>query len=471
MIKKSVYFIDNQYFKSKLIVLSALLLFLLSGCDNSRVYWQETYEHQTNLIKQYPFDVSILREALPTAEMPVKDIKNKLAYGLPKEGEGECYVFIGEAIELDSNDVRALRNFIERGNTAFIASKYISKRLLRPYVNQKIVQSDVYKTEEEEITEEDVSEEDSDNQGIVEEDQEQTTNYYEENNLSKKIEYQTFRDSFLTVQLFQPDSFTYQTGFYNAINKLNFATEHRFFNHFIENGFLKEAKALGSVQGKYINFLSLPFGKGKLFIHSMPILFTNVEIIEPQGKIHIEKVLSNLPTGKVYWDKVNQTDIATAQRLDEEVEEKQGRNNILKYVVGHPSLASAWYLILGGTVLFFVFGAKRRQRIIPVISSKNNTSLVYIQSLGRLYFQRQNHRQLAIMKYKFFLSFVRSKYGIKTTKIDDSFINGLNEKSGISKQLIGQLINDAQYAVEQPIDEYFLVNLHNNMQYFYKNCK
>ncbi len=475
MLKILFYIIDNQRIKSKLGLVLILISLFFPACGD-KVNWKETYEHDTNDTNQNPFDVSILRQAITTEQMPVSDINQKLAFALPKEGTGENYIFIGEAMELDSNDARALRNFIERGNTAFIASKYISQRLLKNYLNTKgigHIEEEVENTTENEtaqVEEFTNLEEDS----LASETAETLTLPEQEAsflNTMESSEYQIFKDSNLLVRVFLPDTFHFQTGYYNALGKNHFGVEHRYFNHFFNHNFLKNARKLGDLQREYANFLVLPYGKGQLFIHSTPILFTNVEMIEQAGKTLAEKTLAHLPTGKIYWDKGNQTDISSARRLDIDAPDEKSANNILKYVIGHASLASAWYVILGTTLLFFVFGAKRRQRIIPVLAGKQNTSLTYLQALGRLYFQKQNHTQLANMKLRYFLSFVRQRYGIKTTALDEAFTIRLSQKSGISVTEIRKLVKDSNYVLEQGIDEVYLAEYHQTVQYFYKNCK
>jgi hypothetical protein len=446
-----------------------LLLLLLLGiaCD-SRVRWNETYEHQLSDANVSPMDVSMLRALLPSAKFKVKDIKAKLAFSLPKEGTNENYIFIGEAIELDSNDAKHLKNFIERGNTALIISKYISKRLLRGYFSESNTPQQL---EAEMLAAEN------------EPDDEWATNETADTAMANDAkvpppyanysnEYLNFKDSVLTVCSFFPDTFCYNTGYYNAIMESRFPANYYHFDHFFSQNLLKGAIPMGNVQKQWNNFLLLPYGKGRLLLHSMPILFTNIEIQNKQGKTYIEKILGLLKGEQIYWDKANQTNINNARKLDLETSPfQQANNNILKYVIGHESLAYAWFTLLAIAVLFLLFGAKRRQRIIPVLPNKTSNTLNYLQALGRLYFFQQNHTALAKMKFKHFQAFVRQHYSIPTTRLDSKFVEKLAQKSNVPMQYINAILEDAIYAEQFAIDEQHLTKLHKNLEYFYKNCR
>lgn len=459
--------------------LSWLIFILVFAACGSKIRWEETYEHQLDDAETSPLDVSMLRALLPSAQFKVQDIKSKLAFALPKEGEGENYVFIGEAVELDSNDVKHLKNFLERGNTAFISSKYISKRLLRHCFNiksEETIEEEMIEVENQDsqndaesndiTAEEEISNEETE---TVENETSQVPTFASE---SYAGEYLTFNDSTLKICSFYPDTFCYTSGYYNAVMESRFPAKYFHFSHYFKQGLIKDVIPLGNVQGEYNNFLMLPYGKGRLILHSMPILFTNVELQDSQGKIYIEKALSHLKGEKIYWDKANQTSINNARRLDLETSPfQQNGNNILKYVMGHDSLAYAWFTLLGIAILFLIFGTKRRQRIIPVLVSKKNNTLSYLQALGRLYFFQQNNTGLAQMQIKHFMAFIRHRYGISTTTHDSKFITRLAQKSNIEEQHIKAILDDANYVQQYAVDEVFLIGIHKKLEHFYKNCR
>jgi hypothetical protein len=455
-----------------IIAVVALVVFILRY--NSSIDWTETYRHNLETANKNPFDLSILRAALSSEPNAVKDLESKLSVSLPKEGEGENFIFVGEAMRLDSTDAKGLRNFIERGNTALISSKYISKRLLKHLIINEIpIDTSSIATEQDstEINESEMSNDTTTNENLTVITPDEMKDIYEKYKSSNGIEYQNIKDSNFVSRIFATDTLVYHTGYYNAMEAKHFPVSLLHLNHIVANSLLKDVKPLGDLQQKYVNFVTIPYGRGKLLLHSTPIFFSNVEIIDPKGKEHIEHILAYLPKGKIYWDKYSQTDISTARLLDQDNAKQDKNYNMLKYIIGHRSLASAWYLLLATALLFLIFGAKRRQRIIPVLQEKTNTSLTYIQALGRLYFRQQNHTGLANMKFKHFLAYVRQRYGINTTQFDEPFFFRLAQKSGIDIAHIRQLIEKAQYAERLPIDENYLTAFHQDLELFYSNCK
>lgn len=62
----------------------------------------------------------------------------------------------------------------------------------------------------------------------------------------------------------------------------------------------------------------------------------------------------------------------------------------------------AIYLTLGGLLLFCMFYARRRQRVIPVVEEPANRSLEFVKLIGTLYHQKHINRDLLQKKYSYF---------------------------------------------------------------------
>ena len=94
--------------------------------------------------------------------------------------------------------------------------------------------------------------------------------------------------------------------------------------------------------------------------------------------------ISWLPTGRpVWWDEY----------------QKQGRageQSLLRVVLAHPALKTAYYLLLLGGLLLALVEARRRQRIIPTLRPLPNTTLLFTRTVADLYRQaRGGHHVLA----------------------------------------------------------------------------
>ncbi|MBK6839709.1 MAG: hypothetical protein IPG90_16740 [Bacteroidetes bacterium] len=142
------------------------------------------------------------------------------------------------------------------------------------------------------------------------------------------------------------------------------------------------------------------------------------------------------------------------------------------YILSQDSLRWAWYLVLALTILYMIFFGKRRQRIIPILEPKKNTSLEYIRTVGQLYYQERNHRVICIHKMKLFQAFLRSKYFINTYEVDDDTIEKIAVKSTVDKEVIRSIFSQYNWIDKNlDISDQMLINFHQQIEKFYKTCK
>ncbi len=182
-----------------------------------------------------------------------------------------------------------------------------------------------------------------------------------------------------------------------------------------------------------VNFIKVRYKNGEVFLHTQPTAFTNFHLLKKDHYQYAEKVLSYVPQGNVFWFRKQQ---------DGEVIS----DSPLRYITSQPALKWAWYLFLLGMLVFILFNAKRKQRVVPIISPLGNTTIDFTKSIGNLYFQEGDHDNIINKKIIYFLEKIRNEYLIDTTKLDDEFVKKLHLKSG--KEL-----HDIKQAV-------FLINTH-----------
>jgi len=90
-------------------------------------------------------------------------------------------------------------------------------------------------------------------------------------------------------------------------------------------------------------------------------------------------------------------------------------------------------------LLYLIFRAKRRQRVIPVNEPVTNTSLEFIDTIGRLYFQKGNPRQLILQKMKYLQNFIKNRYGLNVQEWDAKFMDRLSQKSNVPRDLLERI--------------------------------
>ncbi|HLS11008.1 MAG TPA: DUF4350 domain-containing protein [Flavobacteriaceae bacterium] len=187
----------------------------------------------------------------------------------------------------------------------------------------------------------------------------------------------------------------------------------------------KSHEILGKEVGEkeYANFIKVKHGKGTIYLHSEPLILTNYYLLESDNSRYVESVFSYLPNRETVW----------FSRANKQVAES---SSPMRFILSNPPLRYAWWVFLGGLLLFVIFNAKRKQRIVPVIEPLENTTVEFVKSIGNLYLQEGNPHDMMAKKAQYFLHHVRTEFLIDTQLLDDKFIRDLHLKTGKSKSKI-----------------------------------
>ncbi len=178
--------------------------------------------------------------------------------------------------------------------------------------------------------------------------------------------------------------------------------------------------------------VSVPYGKGEVIFVSSPLLFTNYGMLEGNTSVYIFRLMSYLADLPVYRTEAY---VKTDAML---VAEQSPFREFIK----RPPLRWALYLALLGVVLFMIFTARRRQRVIPILSKPANRSLEFIQLIGTLYYQRKDHVDLVRKKFKLFAEELRKTAGVDISDVntDDREYLLLAEKTGMNSDRLKKVI-------------------------------
>ncbi len=118
----------------------------------------------------------------------------------------------------------------------------------------------------------------------------------------------------------------------------------------------------------------------------------------------------------------------------------QAKRSPLSVIFKYPALRATWLIFLYGLLLYVLFNAKRRQRIVPIIKPLKNTTIEFTQSIGNLYLQEINATSITAKKIIYFLDKIRNRYYLDTKTLDDEFVKRLHTKSGKDIQLIKEIV-------------------------------
>ncbi|WOD42499.1 DUF4350 domain-containing protein [Hwangdonia lutea] len=211
---------------------------------------------------------------------------------------------------------------------------------------------------------------------------------------------------------------------------------------------------------KHVNFIHVPFGEGNIYLHLEPKAFTNYNLLKEDRYKYAEGIISYLPENDVYFD--SYTKIQTG--YDGNVEKESN----LSWFLEQLSFKWAWYTALIFGILFMIFNAKRRQRIIKIIKPLQNTSVAFVKTISNLYFETQDHKNLIDKKITYFLERVRTDFNMDTSVLNDDFIVKLASKTGKKKEDVKKLIDYINWLRTK--NEFFednLIQLNKLIEAFY----
>jgi hypothetical protein len=411
-----------------------VVLMVLLWRTPQRHSWLETYKEDS----RDPFGTQVIFELLKSyfPGQTTKVIEDKLSEELPeKSSRPSNYVFIGEGLYLDSLDTETLLNYVSEGNTAFISSRTIPYDLMYYLYDEECIS---YYWDD----------------------------YYSAIDTSQNL-------NFSHPDLRSANGFDYTFIFRNKTRpyRWQYIDSSYFCNE--EYGFVE----LGRMNDTLINFARIKHGGGAFYLHTTPVVFSNIQLLEKTALDYADRVFSHLEEGAIYWDKSSKVSEATARQLNNNPippsERRLSNETPLQYILSQPPLAGAWYTLLGAALLYLLFRAKRRQRIIPVMDQNANTSLEFVRTIGRLYFLQNNHRQLSLQKMKLFKAFVREKYQITLrNEQDEALIERLVNKSEVPEDIIKNILSMYRNIDSSSfVSENTLIDFHKRIDRFYKQCK
>ncbi|MBW8524638.1 hypothetical protein K0U91_04325 [Chryseobacterium chendengshani] len=219
--------------------------------------------------------------------------------------------------------------------------------------------------------------------------------------------------------------------YHNDFIKLDKFPSGRGFSY-IKPGVQALGKTVEAENTDQANFIKANFGKGKIYIHCEPLFLTNYYLLKSGNTKYAQDVFSYLDDRETLWFVESNT--------------KESRF-FMRFILGNPALKYAWWLLLGGLILFIFFNAKRKQRIVPILEPLKNTSVDFVKSIGNLYLQEGDFHDMMAKKAQYFLNRVRLDLLIDTQNLDEEFAKKLQLKTGKNIETINEavvLIKEAQ---------------------------
>lgn len=202
-----------------------------------------------------------------------------------------------------------------------------------------------------------------------------------------------------------------------------------------------------------INYIKIDYGKGQFLLHNLPEAFSNYYLLDGNEQ-YTANVLSYIETDHIYWDDYL----------------KSGRKVVtspMRFVLMQEPLTWAYYVLIGGLLIFVLFKGKREQRIVEVVKPLENTSVEFTKTIGDLYFQHKDFSNIIAKKITYFMETIRSNYYLGTAEMSEEFINKLALKSGNSFEKTQQLIRFIEHLKGKSVhSEVDLLELNKKIEAF-----
>lgn len=379
-----------------LTALAALAVLILLSRMLSKPSWNEDYRYQN----KGPYGTSVLYTLLKewAPELVFLDQRPTLAL---RQNPSGSYVFVGETLYMDSLGAQALLQFVGRGNHAFIASCNLPYPLLAALNPEWCVNP-----------------------------LQSPYPFYQDTQIFYNLKHPS-------LAFPKPLRFVYQKPVARNQPRASYYWEY------IDPALpcaSKNLAELGTLSGNRMNFVRIPYEKGFFYIHTTPIVFSNLALLDEKRTQYAFRALSHLPPGRLLWDHYSKTPPSeNTDDYDPGARQLQS-DSPLGYILSQPPLALAWYLILLAGLLFLLFRTRRRQRIIPVLPARHNHTLEFVKAIGRLHFLQQDHRRIALQNMKFFLQTLRERYALHGLAPDNpAAVDIIHSKTNLPRQPLEQL--------------------------------
>jgi len=460
---------------------------LIFAFKSKNVDWRNTYYPES----KQPYNTWLLQQLMEKKFegnfYKIQDSLNQ-AFDLDTIPLHAVYFFVGEKPYLDSLETLHLLEFVEEGRTAFLSSEQLAGRL-SDMILGNIVYKDAEKYEDYSDNDSTLLNDDLETWDKLVDSTYQDSSYihdmdYEDDYTDQYYDY--YDDpSYLLFHLDTAIQLSFKEPYdITKIAFINYVYEDEVLNRewaYFQDSILTPAgipiECIGTFNNIYPNMISIPYGKGNIILHSTPLIFTNYHLNKKEAFDYASACISTIPNNAVIlWDEESlnyRHGTLTNSDINNSYKPNKGP---LSFILSQRSLKWAWYILMLGGVFYLILGSKRKQKPIPVIEKRRNSSIDFAETLSQLYGRNSDHRQIAQLKWRLFLGYLRRNYGLNTLIPDEKsradLIIKIAIKSGLSQTDIEELFRSylrILSAVE--VDGDMLSDFHNKTSYFYKTSK
>jgi hypothetical protein len=254
-------------------------------------------------------------------------------------------------------------------------------------------------------------------------------------------------------------------------------TDYKYYYYPFLNSFNKyesaNTRVLGTNEIEDANYIVTFIGRGRLYLHAAPRTFSNYFLLTQSNYRYLQNILSYLRPEplNIYWDEYYKNRaIGTKRGTGINYQNESDDFSSLDVIKKYPALLWAFWLAVALIIAYILFNMKRKQRIIIEIKPNVNTTLVFTETVGRLYLQKKDNKNISEKMITYFYEYVRNKFFMNTSRINEQFVTSLAGKAGVTI-VDTQKLFDAIHRVQssEVVSDVDLLSLNQQIQNFYKN--
>jgi hypothetical protein len=234
----------------------------------------------------------------------------------------------------------------------------------------------------------------------------------------------------------------------------------------------ENVKVLGMNETGDPNFVVLFYGKGRVYLHCEPRVFGNYFLLKENNYKYLQHTFSFMPRipDSVFWDDFYNRRYYPPKENDNAREEESGNKSGLSVLFKYPAMAWAFWLSLLLLLLYILFGSKRRQRIVKPVAATENTSVAFTETVGRLYLQKKDNRNIADKMVMYLLEHIRNQYFLNTNNLNTDFTAMLSRKANVPQEQVERLFTTiGRVQKTDKVDDQLLLSLNGQIENFYKH--
>lgn len=232
---------------------------------------------------------------------------------------------------------------------------------------------------------------------------------------------------------------------------------------FIDSNYIPFAYAMN-----YPIAYTQPRAGGAVIMHSVPRLFMNYQVLQPNGFYHAETVLRHIPKDRpVIW-------LEYGRKVEQEPQLDRGNADVeddsyIQFLMKEPGLRTAFLLAIAIFILYALFRAKRREPVLGGVPERRNMSLAFVETLSSIYLSRNSpYGIMLVLRKNFYTTIYRHFYiDLLTTKNREEDIKRLVEKASVDEIELRKALDMLETNKSQQINETNLGELYKYIRRFY----